>query len=100
MRKAVGLIAAAHLLLGCAPGDTDKVVLQFWAMGREGEVVQELIPEFERENPGIKVVVQQMPWSAAHEKLLTAYVGNSTPDLSQLGNTWIAESERPKPDPR
>jgi multiple sugar transport system substrate-binding protein len=59
-------------------------------MGREGEVVQELLPEFERET-GIRVEVQQIPWSAAHEKLLTAHVGRSTPDVSQLGNTWIAE---------
>jgi multiple sugar transport system substrate-binding protein len=60
-------------------------------MGREGEVVQELLADFERENPRIDVVVQQVPWSAAHEKLLTAFVGRSTPDLAQMGNTWVSE---------
>jgi multiple sugar transport system substrate-binding protein len=35
--------------------------------------------------------VQQVPWTAAHEKLLTAHVGNATPDVAQLGNTWLAE---------
>jgi multiple sugar transport system substrate-binding protein len=60
-------------------------------MGREGEVVAELVPEFERAHPGIHVEVQQLPWSAAHEKLLTAFAGNTTPDLCQLGNTWIPE---------
>src|SRR2546425_107646 len=45
----------------------------------------------ERENPGIRVRVQQIPWTAAHEKLLTAYVGNATPDVAQLGNTWVPE---------
>ena len=65
--------------------------IRFWAMGREGEVVQELVHDFERENPGIHVEVQQIPWSAAHEKLLTAHVGRATPDVAQLGNTWIAE---------
>ena len=60
-------------------------------MGLEGEVVQKLIPQFERENPDLHVVVQALPWSAAHEKLLTAYVGGSLPDASQLGNTWMAE---------
>jgi multiple sugar transport system substrate-binding protein len=60
-------------------------------MGREGEVVQELVDEFERLNPGIEVEVQQLPWSAAHEKLLTAFVGRATPDVAQLGNTWVAE---------
>jgi len=65
--------------------------LRLWAMGREGEVVQQLIQEFEREHPGIHVEVQQVPWSAAHEKMLTAHVGGSSPDIAMLGNTWIAE---------
>jgi ABC-type glycerol-3-phosphate transport system substrate-binding protein len=68
-----------------------KTTLRFWALGREGEVVKDLLPEFERENPDVRVVLQQIPWSAAHEKLLTAYMGKSTPDISQLGNTWVPE---------
>lgn len=85
------LVAAAT---GCRDdGTTSTTTLRFWAMGREGEVVRELVRDFERDEPGIRVLVQQIPWSAAHEKLLTAYVGRSTPDLAQLGNTWIAEFE-------
>ena len=60
-------------------------------MGREGEVVSQLLPGFEKEHPGIKVEVQQIPWSAAHEKLLTAFVGEATPDIAMLGNTWVPE---------
>ena len=75
---------------GCARSSGPDV-LPFWAMGREGEVVTELIRDFESENPDIRVQVQQLPWSAAHEKLLTAFVGRSTPDLAQLGNTWMSE---------
>ena len=60
-------------------------------MGREGEVVAELAREFERIHPDIRVEVQALPWSAAHEKLLTAFAGDTTPDLCQLGNTWIPE---------
>ncbi len=85
-------VAWCVAVAGCAAPAGEKVTtLRFWAMGREGEVVQELVRDFERENPSIRVRVQQIPWSAAHEKLLTAYVSNSTPDLSQLGNTWIPE---------
>ena len=60
-------------------------------MGREGEVVSQLLPQFEKEHPGIKVQVQQIPWTAAHEKLLTAFVGDATPDIAMLGNTWVPE---------
>ncbi|MFB3910292.1 MAG: sugar ABC transporter substrate-binding protein [Candidatus Eisenbacteria bacterium] len=86
------VLLCAGLLPGCSPSrGGETVTLRFWAMGREGEVVQELTRAFERENPGIRVEVQQIPWSAAHEKLLTSYVGRSTPDLAQLGNTWVPE---------
>ncbi|MFY9551201.1 MAG: sugar ABC transporter substrate-binding protein [Thermoanaerobaculia bacterium] len=95
-RHARALIAFPALLLAaaaCAPGSAGETerVIRFWGLGREGEVVKELMPEFERENPGIRVVVQQVPWTAAHEKLLTGFVGGSPPDLAQLGNTWIPE---------
>ena len=83
----VGLVCL-WWLVACAP---KPQIVTFWAMGREGEVVTELIPEFERQHPDTKVVVQQLPWSAAHEKLLTAFAGDATPDVAQLGNTWIPE---------
>ena len=60
-------------------------------MGREAEVVAELLPAFHARHPGIRVHVQQLPWTAAHEKLLTAYAGDALPDLCQLGNTWLPE---------
>ena len=75
----------------CGSSASRETVLRFWAMGREGEVVAQLLPEFERAHPGIRVHVQQLPWTAAHEKLLTAFAGDATPDLCQLGNTWIPE---------
>ena len=90
MIRALALLAVL-LLGGCARHADEREVLRFWAMGYEGEVVAQLIPEFERRHPGIKVELQQLPWTAAHEKLLTAFAGDATPDLCQLGNTWIPE---------
>ncbi|MEM1115683.1 MAG: sugar ABC transporter substrate-binding protein [Bacteroidota bacterium] len=88
-------LAVATLLAasGCGPEADGEVVLEFWAMGAEGENVQSLIDRFEAEHPGIRVEVQQQPWTSAHEKLLTAFAGRSTPDVSQMGTTWIAEME-------
>jgi multiple sugar transport system substrate-binding protein len=98
MPKALLRVTMCGLLavLPLACGDRDRgggkdITLHFWGFGREGEVLQELMPEFERQNPGVRVKVQQIPFTAAHEKLLTAYVGDATPDLAQIGNTWIPE---------
>jgi multiple sugar transport system substrate-binding protein len=90
-REALSLIAAAPagFAAGCSRG-SDPGTISFWAMGNEGSNVPLLLPAFERA-AGLKVEVQPLPWSAAHEKLLTAYAGNSLPDVSQIGNTWLAE---------
>jgi multiple sugar transport system substrate-binding protein len=85
------VLVALSVIAGCRPVASGTTLLRFWAMGREGEVVTELLPEFERAHPDIHVEVQQLPWTAAHEKLLTAFAGDATPDLCQLGNTWIPE---------
>lgn len=93
-RGIVAGVPAALLILGlagCGSGDGGVTTLRFWAMGREGEVVSELVRDFEAENPDLRVEVQQIPWSAAHEKMLTAFVGRAMPDVAQLGNTWVAE---------
>jgi len=92
LRRLLAPLAAALLLTAaCSTSSRDSTVVRFWAMGREGEVVAQLLPEFERAHPGVRVDVQQLPWTAAHEKLLTAFAGDSTPDVCQLGNTWIPE---------
>ena len=87
---ALALLGGAGV--GCRDADASGTrTVRFWGLGREGEVVASLVPEFERRNPGIRVQVQQMPWTAAHEKMLTAFVGAATPDVAQLGNTWVPE---------
>jgi multiple sugar transport system substrate-binding protein len=91
MTRTILALILGSVLAGCGARRSSVETLRFWAMGREGEVVQEMVSDFEREHPGIHVVVQQIPWSAAHEKLLTAHVGGSSPDVAQLGNTWVPE---------
>ncbi|HET9818956.1 MAG TPA: sugar ABC transporter substrate-binding protein [Rhodanobacteraceae bacterium] len=87
---AIALISSL-LLASCTQPASRGTTLEFWAIGREGLAVEQLLPAFERAHPGIQVRVQQIPLNAAHEKLLTAYAGDSLPDLVQIGNTWIAE---------
>lgn len=87
--RAAGLALLA-LSSACRP-EQDAHTLEFWVAGREGEVVAQLLPEFEASHPGLRVHVQQIPWLSAHEKFLTAAVAQRSPDVAQLGNTWIPE---------
>ncbi len=79
------------LLAGCSTNKNDVTEIKFWAMGSEAEQVSKILPEFEKRYPNIKVKVQQIPWTAAQEKLITAFASDNTPDICQLGNTWIPQ---------
>ena len=59
-----------------------------WA--RRRRICRRCSPRFPAARPR-DLRIQPLPWSAAHEKLLTGYAGGSLPDLGQVGNSWIAE---------
>ncbi len=89
-RRHLLALAAAAPLAACGRASGGRT-LRFWAMGREGEVAPELLAGFRAEHPEIDLRIEQLPWTAAHEKLLTAYAGDATPDVAQIGNTWLPE---------
>jgi len=91
IKKILFIIIVSLSFLSCSSSPEKDVVINFWAMGAEGEQVQKLMPEFERRNPGIRVKVQMIPWTAAQEKLISAFASDNTPDICQLGNTWIPQ---------
>ena len=91
-RAAIGAtVLALAACTGAEARADQRVTLRFWAMGAEADALSSLVRGFEREHPDIRVDVQSIPWTAAHEKLMTAFVGGATPDLTQLGNTWVPE---------
>ena len=94
-RQALQTLAAGTALLtlaGCGRRDDPQGPVNFWTMGREAEVVAELLPAFRARFPEIQVRVQQLPWTAAHEKLLTAYAGDALPDWIRLGVRLLPQS--------
>jgi multiple sugar transport system substrate-binding protein len=84
------LALSAIGFLSCTNDVSIRKEITFWAMGAEGGQIQKMVPEFENQT-GIKVRIQSIPWTAAQEKLITAFASNNLPDAFQLGNTWIPE---------
>ncbi len=100
------VLAAAVTLTGCGrEGDaTDSAqtaapisageatgTITVWAQGAEGAALPAMVKEFEAANPDVKVNVTAIPWDAAHNKYQTAIAGGTTPDVAQLGTTWMAD---------
>ncbi|MEJ7794085.1 MAG: sugar ABC transporter substrate-binding protein [Nocardioides sp.] len=65
--------------------------IEIWAMGTEGEVLQDFSADFEEANPDVTVEVTAVPWDSAHDKLAGAIASGETPDVSLIGTTWMGE---------
>jgi multiple sugar transport system substrate-binding protein len=103
---AAALLVAAVALAGCGRSNTSsgggeqakgiaagpaKGAITVWAMGTEGEQLGKFAKTFEQANPGSTVKVTAVPWNNAHDKRATAIAGRTTPDVSLVGTTWMAE---------
>jgi multiple sugar transport system substrate-binding protein len=65
--------------------------VEIWAMGNEGEVLEELAASFEEQNPEVEIDVTAVPWDGAHDRIATAIAGGEVPDVTMLGTTWVGE---------
>jgi len=86
---AVGLLVLG--LVGCGKqGESGggKTRVTFWHFWRP-EVITPLIAHFESTHPDIDVVDEQLTWQAGQEKIQAAIAAGNTPDLCELGSTWL-----------
>ncbi|WP_375383062.1 extracellular solute-binding protein [uncultured Sphingomonas sp.] len=88
-RRTALTFAAGAALAACSRGRGGPA-LSWWAIGATGENAPLLLPAFERAT-GIEVAVQSLPWTGAHEKLLTGFAGDSLPDVMMVRSEWLPE---------
>lgn len=71
-----------------------NVTLTYWHTYSEGEekVLQsEVIPAFEKANPGIKINAVRMPLDGLQQQVVTAVAGDAAPDVMRMDITWVAQ---------
>lgn len=90
MKRLVGLAVLA-LVAGLSCGkkqSADDNVIRFWQFWDIG-VIQPLVAEFERQNPGIRVEIEQLTWATGLEKIQASLASGTQPDVCELGSTWV-----------
>lgn len=107
--KIAGVVAGGLVLVlalsGCGRSDTPTGeasagatiadspatgTISVWAMGTEGELLPELVKEFEEANPDATVQVTAVPWQDYAKKVETAVASGSTPDATMVGSSDLA----------
>ncbi|MFM6127693.1 MAG: ABC transporter substrate-binding protein [Sphaerospermopsis kisseleviana] len=85
VRGAVVVAALWMGLLGgaCSRQDRPEVTLRFWNgfTGPDGRPMQQLVKEFNRENPDIRIIMQRMDWYTYYNKLFVAGIGGRAPEV-------------------
>src|SRR5690606_25027240 len=92
MRGKLLLVTIALALATAASAQT----ITFWhtystGSGEEQTMLEQVIPRFEAENPGITVEAVGFPYEEFRQKLLTAYAGGVVPDLVRMDIIWVPE---------
>jgi N,N'-diacetylchitobiose transport system substrate-binding protein len=98
-RGAVAVTAAVALALtGCGgeagPDEGGDRTLTVWIMEGTNPDVQPFFAELSaafQQRTGATLDVQFMQWGGAHDRFVTAIAGNTTPDVAELGTTWVGE---------
>ncbi|MFD8567752.1 ABC transporter substrate-binding protein [Streptomyces sp. NPDC059639] len=98
--KLAGVFAAvtALLLAGCSGGsgttDHGRVTLEFQSLAWQKESVdanKQLVAEWNREHPDIRVKYVQGSWDSVHDQLLTAFEGGEAPDIIHDASDDLAD---------
>ncbi|HEX2897584.1 MAG TPA: sugar ABC transporter substrate-binding protein, partial [candidate division Zixibacteria bacterium] len=64
---------------------------QFWTDATTKPVITQIVGDFEKQNPDIKVNVTDLTWANGHEKIVIAFASKSGPDVLELGSDWLAQ---------
>lgn len=79
------------LTSGTIAASTTIEFWQFWTDSKIKPVMQNIVTDFEKQNPEIKVNLTDLTWSNGHEKIVIAFASKNAPDIIELGSDWLAQ---------
>ncbi len=91
-KKLMLVLLLISLIFLTFPVETGAVEIEFWTINLQPEFndyFAEMFSIYENDNPGVKIIWQDMPFSAVKQKLIYQSSGDQVPDLVNL-NTEMA----------
>ncbi len=95
MKNCIYTTIAVILLVGMVSGITlAQETLNVWIMDPGSQEIYDFTEEANKkfeEEYGVKVDVNWIPWTSAHQKFITSIAGGVAPDVAEMGTTWTPE---------
>ncbi|MDZ4723014.1 MAG: extracellular solute-binding protein [candidate division Zixibacteria bacterium] len=88
------LFLAAFITFSITNTAQAKTTLQWWQFWTDPDIkpaIQEMVSDFERENPDIQINITDLTWANGQEKIAIAFASKTGPDIVELGSDWIAK---------
>lgn len=99
IKKIVPFLLIAFVILGVffvvfrqglpQVGRSREIILTYWGLWEPEGVIKEVIAEWEKENPDIKVSYVQQTSREYRERLQSALARGEGPDIFRFHNTWL-----------
>ncbi len=95
MKKTFALLLTLVLLLPlCASalaGETVEIRAAWWGDTKRHDLYNQIVAEFMKENPGIKVVTEPVSWNDYWDKLSVQVAGGNAPDFIGMHPQYAAD---------
>ena len=89
--KCIFFTFLASLVINTQVSAERVVELSFWQFLIPEKQMRTILDNFERQNPGVKVKMQQLNWRDGLDKITTSIAGEISSDVCELGSTWVAK---------
>lgn len=93
MKKLCLILTLVMLITGIIPivQAQDVTTIEYWEYYFESKValIDELIVQFEKDNPGVKVIHQNFPYDSYQEKIAASVAAGEGPDIVNLFYGWV-----------
>ncbi|MGD0977452.1 MAG: extracellular solute-binding protein [Minisyncoccia bacterium] len=77
------------LLKSLNPNKTTSAVLQFWGVYDDPSYYTDIINQYQKDNPGVKIVYQEFTYDEYENKLIQSFASGTGPDIWLIDNTWL-----------
>lgn len=87
----VVVIVLLVLVLGSVGGGKQarQATLQFWGAFDDSSFYEKAIAEFERLNPGVRIVYRKLNFEDYEKELVNSFAAGTGPDIWLMHNTWL-----------
>jgi multiple sugar transport system substrate-binding protein len=81
----MGALVAAGMLAASAGSSWSAETVRFWFhFDNADNPMSNLVAKFEKQNPGIKIEAENIPWNSYYDNLYTSIIGGNAPDAAMV----------------